>query len=132
MAASLTSTATRACQPALSSQSHGSALTFFSPSAWRHWGCTTPKIIENIKKSLTEMSELDGYDDLHSEDKNKLNKAWEDGHVADEDIPESAKKPVGEDGEEEKPKRKKAAAKKTDEEGGEKPKKARATKVKVI
>ena len=78
------------------------------------------------------MSELDGYDDLNSEDKNKLSKAWEDGHVAEEDIPETAKKPVGEDGGEEKPKKKKATAKKTDEVGGEKPKKARATKVKVI
>jgi len=75
------------------------------------------------------VSELDGYDDLKAEDKDKLSKAWEDGHVADEDIPESAKKPVGEDGEVEKPQRKKAAAK-TDGEGGEKPKKARATKAK--
>jgi hypothetical protein len=81
---------------------------------------------------LNEASDLDGYDDLSSEDKERVDKAWEDGHVADEDIPESAKKPVGEDGDEEKPKRKKAAAKKTDEEGGEKPKRARATKVRVV
>jgi len=85
-----------------------------------------------MKKSLDEASELDGYDDLKPEDKKKIDKTWEDGHVADEDIPESAKKPAGEDGEEEKPKRKKAAPKKTDEEGGEKPKRARPTKAKVI
>jgi hypothetical protein len=85
-----------------------------------------------MKKSINEGSDLDGYDELNPEDKEKVDKAWDEGHVAEEDIPESAKKPAGEDGEEEKPKRKKAAAKKTDEEGGEKPKKARATKAKVI
>lgn len=132
MAALLNSVATRACKLGLSSPSHGGTLTLFSPSSWRHWGCTTPKIFENLKKSLNEASDLDGYDDLSSEDKERVDKAWEDGHVADEDIPESAKKPVGEDGDEEKPKRKKAAAKKTDEEGGEKPKRARATKVRVV
>lgn len=85
-----------------------------------------------MKKSFNEASELDGYDDLNPEDKEKLDKAWEVGHVADEDIPESAKKPAGEEGEEEKPKKKKPVAKKTDEDGGEKPKKTRVTKAKVI
>ena len=85
-----------------------------------------------MKKSLTDVSELDGYEDLKPEDQAKITKAWEEGHVADEDIPETAKKPVGEDDEGEKPKRKKAAAKKTDEQGGEKPKKARVTKVKLL
>jgi hypothetical protein len=85
-----------------------------------------------MKKSLNEASDLDGYDALSPEDKGKIDKAWIDGHVADEDIPESGKKPIGEEGEEEKPKRKKAAAKKTDEEAADKPKRARATKAKVI
>jgi hypothetical protein len=85
-----------------------------------------------MKKSLDEASDLDGYDTLNAEDKEKVDKAWIDGHVADEDIPESAKKPAGEEGEEDKPKRKKAAAKKTNEEGGDKPKRARVTKPKVV
>ncbi|KAG6899853.1 hypothetical protein C0993_006197 [Termitomyces sp. T159_Od127] len=81
--------------------------------AWRHWGCTTTKILENMKKSFSSSSELDGYDDLRPEDKAKVDAAWEAGHVADEDIPESAKKPAGQENEddEEKPK-KKAGAKK--------------------
>ena len=84
-----------------------------------------------MQKTLSAASELDGYSDLRPEDQERVDKAWEDGHVADEDIPESAKKPAGEgDEEEDKPKRKKAAAKKTEEEG-EKPKKARAAKAKV-
>ena len=84
-----------------------------------------------MQKSFNAASELDGYSDLRPEDQERVDKAWEDGHVADEDIPESAKKPAGEGEEEDKPKRKKAAAKKTEGEEGEKPKKARATKAKV-
>lgn len=86
-----------------------------------------------MKKALSEASELDGYDELNPEDREKIDKAWEEGHVAEEDIPETAKKAAGEDdGEDEKPKRKKAAAKKTDEEVGEKPKRVRAPKAKVF
>jgi len=59
--------------------------------SWRHWGCTTNKIIENMKKNFEDASELDGYEDLRPEDQEKVNKAWEDGQVADEDIPESAR-----------------------------------------
>ena len=91
--------------------------------------------MENLKKSVSEASEIDGFGDLNEEDQAKVTKAWEDGEVAAEDIPESAKK-TGE--EEEKPKAKKAPAKKkaaNDSEGeeevaAEKPKK-RATTSKV-
>ena len=79
-------------------------------SAWRHWGCTTPKIIANMRKQFESAADLDGYDDLKPEDQEKVNKAWEEGHVAEEDIPETAKKPEG-DEEEEKPKKTKKKAK---------------------
>ena len=67
-----------------------------------------------MKKSIEEADELDGFEDLQEGDQEKVRKAWEEGHVADEDIPESARKPTDEEeeeGDEEKPK-KKAAAKK--------------------
>lgn len=71
----------------------------------------TKKILENAKKQFGEASELDGFEDLKAEDQAKITKAWDDGAVADEDIPESARKPEAEEGAEtEKPK--KAAAKK--------------------
>ncbi|EKM76509.1 hypothetical protein AGABI1DRAFT_44775 [Agaricus bisporus var. burnettii JB137-S8] len=101
--------------------------------SWRHWGCVTPKILDNVKKSIGEATEIDGYDELNDEDKAKVSAAWDEGHVADADIPDSARKPEGE--EEEKPKRKaatKKAAKKDEdddeeedeeEEAEEKPKK---------
>lgn len=87
-----------------------------------------------MKKSFGEASELDGFEDLNDDDKAKIIKAYEDGQVADEDIPESARKPEGE----EKPKKKaggKKAAKKDEdaeegeeEEAEEKPKKKAAKK----
>lgn len=64
-----------------------------------------------MKKSFESASELDGYEDLKPEDQAKIEEAWKVGNVADEDVPESARKPEGEDGDaEEKPK--KAAPKK--------------------
>ena len=102
---------------------------------WRHWGCVTPKIIENVKKSITDADGLDGFEDLKEEDQEKLKAAWEAGHVADEDIPPTARKEVtGDDEEEEKPKKRASKKKKEvndDEEEEEKPKKARGRKPKV-
>jgi hypothetical protein len=113
----------------------------FHISAWRHWGCVTPKILDNVKKSIGEAAEIDGYEELNDEDKARVVTAWEEGHVADADIPDTAKKPEDEGDEEEeveeKPKKRaaKKATKKADvdedgegEVGAEKPKKARATK----
>ena len=63
-----------------------------------------------MKKFITEGSELDGFDRQRLEDKAKVVKAWQDGHVSNEDIPETARKPAEEDGadSEEKQKLKKA------------------------
>lgn len=67
-----------------------------------------------MKKTFEDATELDGYEDLRPDDQAKIVKAWQDGHVADEDIPLTARKPVDEEGEEkEKPKKaKRAPAKK--------------------
>lgn len=70
-----------------------------------------------MKKSIEEAEDLDGFDELNDEDKEKIRKAWEVGHVADEDIPDTARKADDDgeeedEGDEEKPK-KKAAAKAT-------------------
>jgi hypothetical protein len=92
----------------------------------------TPKFLSNVKSSAENPSDLDGYDSLEPEDKEKVNKAWEEGKVAEEDIPESAKKPQGDDEEaddDKKTKGKKAGAKKAAAPDGEdKPKRARSSK----
>lgn len=86
-----------------------------------------------MKKSLGEGSELDGYDQLKPEDQARVIKAWQDGHVADEDIPDSARKAADEDGEEKPKKAKRAPAKKkapkSDGEEEERPKRKTAAKV---
>ena len=82
-----------------------------------------------MKKSFSDADELDGFDDLQPVDQEKVRQAWEDDHVADEDIPETARKPEGADeADEAKPKKKRASSKKDD--GGEvvKSKKARTSK----
>ncbi|KAI0674578.1 poly polymerase and DNA-ligase Zn-finger region-domain-containing protein [Trametes maxima] len=88
--------------------------------SWRHWGCVTPKIITNMKNSFDEADELDGFDDLNDEDQDRVKKAWEEGHVASDDVPESARKPEGEEDdeeEEEKPKKKGRAKKEVEDDG---------------
>ncbi|KAF8211645.1 poly polymerase and DNA-ligase Zn-finger region-domain-containing protein [Mycena galopus ATCC 62051] len=111
--------------------------------SWRHWGCVTTKVLANIKKSLTDASELDGFEDLRPEDQERINEAWERGAVADEDIPASARKSNEEDlndeddddeGKPTKPKKKAAPRKKkTDNDDDEepKPKKKAAPRKKV-
>ena len=67
-----------------------------------------------MKKSFEEADELDGFEELKDEDQERVRKAWEDGHVAKEDIPESARKPDDDEDEDEegaKPAKKKAAGK---------------------
>jgi hypothetical protein len=92
-----------------------------------------------MKAQFSDASELDGYEELQPDDQERVKKAYEDGHVAPEDVPESAKKPAGEDGDaeedEDQPKKKSRATKKKDDgeekakkDDGEKPKRARATK----
>ena len=95
-----------------------------------------------MKNSITEGSELDGYEELKPKDQAKVVKAWQEGHVDQADIPETDRKPaaVDEDDakEKEKPKiirrtlpQKKAAAG-SDVDAEERPKrKAKAAPAKV-
>merc|ERR1711939_482199 len=85
---------------------------------WRHWGCVTSRQLANMSKVFNSASELDGYEDLRPEDQAKIDKAFEDGHVDPDDVPESAKKPEDDEaaegeGDESPAKKKKPAAKKS-------------------
>ena len=95
-------------------------------SAWRHWGCATTTIITDVKKSFSKVDELDGFNELLTAEQDKFRNAWEDGHVADEDIPETARKAEGDVGanEEATPEKKHAPAKQGDGGEASKPKKA--------
>lgn len=53
---------------------------------WRHWGCTTPAQIANLKESSgDDIDMVDGYDELPEDAKDKVRRALEQGHVDDED-----------------------------------------------
>jgi len=83
-----------------------------------------------MKKSFSEADELDGFDELQPADQDRIRKAWDEGRVPDEDVPETARKPEKADdaNDEEKPKKKRAPPKKDDEGDVAKPKKARTSK----
>lgn len=54
--------------------------------AYRHWGCVTPKQIENLKTSIeNDLDLFDGYDELPEDAQEKMRRALEQGHVDDED-----------------------------------------------
>ncbi|KAF8323756.1 hypothetical protein DL93DRAFT_2028364, partial [Clavulina sp. PMI_390] len=59
---------------------------------WRHWGCVTPQVLSNVRALIPKVAELEGYDGIGEENQAKLDKAWEDGRIADEDVPPSALK----------------------------------------
>ncbi|KAI3478558.1 hypothetical protein L1887_59466 [Cichorium endivia] len=54
---------------------------------------TTPKIIQNIqeKDGISDPADLDGYEELLPLDQARVARAFADGHVAGEDIPDSAR-----------------------------------------
>ncbi|KAK3110404.1 hypothetical protein LTR53_015337 [Teratosphaeriaceae sp. CCFEE 6253] len=53
---------------------------------WRHWGCVTPEVIHNWKEaSGDDMDMVDGYDELPTDVQAKVERAFEQGHVDDED-----------------------------------------------
>ncbi|KAK2738388.1 hypothetical protein FQN57_007065 [Myotisia sp. PD_48] len=62
----------------------------FQSWAWKHWGCVTPKQVATIQELVGEngdydMSLLDGFDELSTENQEKIREATMQGHVADSD-----------------------------------------------
>ena len=58
--------------------------------SWSHWGCVTPKRVQNLLDTITEDGEknfdlLDGYEDMGDADRARIRQALADGHVAEED-----------------------------------------------
>ena len=48
--------------------------------------------MENIKRTFRDIKDLDGFEELDEEDQERLRVAWEVNHVAEEDIPSTAKR----------------------------------------
>ncbi|KAJ8082935.1 hypothetical protein PM082_008793 [Marasmius tenuissimus] len=50
---------------------------------YRHWGCIKPEELLEIQK--LDLGEVSKYDELHEDDKIRLSKAVEAGHISEED-----------------------------------------------
>ncbi|KAI0826411.1 zf-PARP-domain-containing protein [Irpex lacteus] len=105
--------------------------------SWRHWGCVTSKIISNMKKSFDEADKLDGFGELREEDQDKIRKAWDAGHVADADIPETARSREPDEDEHTDNRKKqdnkgKAVKRAKDDDKADEPQQKKARKMKVI
>lgn len=101
--------------------------------AYRHYGCTTSTVFNNMKKAYGAASEVEGFDQLKPEDQEKFTKAWDKGEVEPEDVPASAKAAEGEEAPKKKPSRPRKKQKTSDygdddddEEDEPKPKKKAA------
>ncbi|KAI9800520.1 MAG: hypothetical protein M1825_004068 [Sarcosagium campestre] len=58
----------------------------FASFTWKHWGCVTPRQIQNLKVSIEDNLDLfDGYDELPAAEQGKMRQALAQGHVDDED-----------------------------------------------
>jgi len=57
---------------------------------YRHYGCTTKKVFQNMKKSFESAEDIEGFAELTETDQEKVRVAWEKEEVAAEDIPATA------------------------------------------
>jgi hypothetical protein len=62
----------------------------FDRRTYRHYGCATKKVFQNMKKSFGSADEIEGFAELTEADQEKIRAAWEKEEVAAEDIPATA------------------------------------------
>lgn len=51
--------------------------------------CATPTVIENMHKALPEPQKIRGFEELLSEDKERVIRAWNQGQIPENEKPES-------------------------------------------
>ncbi|KAJ5103514.1 hypothetical protein N7532_004043 [Penicillium argentinense] len=63
----------------------------FQSWSWRHWGCTTPRVLHNITENIANEDKsiafdtLDGWEELDDETREKIRTAIEKGHIEDDE-----------------------------------------------
>jgi hypothetical protein len=50
--------------------------------------CTTPKVLANMREAMSGPEELDGFDVLRDEDKERIQRAWDEGEISENEKPE--------------------------------------------
>jgi len=73
---------------------------------YRHYGCTTKKVFQNMKKSFESAEDIEGFAEFTETDQEKVRVAWEKEEVAAEDIPATAVAGADDDEDDEAPKKK--------------------------
>jgi len=92
-------------------------------TSYRHYGCITKKVWQNMKGVYSNVEDIEGFDVLTEGDKAKVRTAWEDEAVAAEDIPPSAVAGAEDDSEapKKKPGRPRKKQKTDDDDGSDEP-----------
>ncbi|WFD08632.1 hypothetical protein MVES1_004009 [Malassezia vespertilionis] len=53
---------------------------------WRHWGCTTDRVLKNVIEAIGDAPELDGFETLYPLDQKNVMAAFKQGHLREEDV----------------------------------------------
>ncbi|KAI8643601.1 hypothetical protein BD408DRAFT_309590, partial [Parasitella parasitica] len=48
---------------------------------WRHWLCTTPTVLGNMREAMSSPEEITGFDTLREEDQERIRTAWDKGQL---------------------------------------------------
>ncbi|KAJ3175237.1 hypothetical protein HDU87_006319 [Geranomyces variabilis] len=70
--------------------------TSFEPSTgnpmtkYKHWHCVTTKVLNNVKAKIDSAEDLNGFDSLTDEDKEKIKSAWDAGEMPPKPAPAEA------------------------------------------
>ncbi|RUS26829.1 hypothetical protein BC938DRAFT_484063 [Jimgerdemannia flammicorona] len=53
--------------------------------SWRHWQCTTRKVLENLINEAGSADQIPGFNDLRDEDQERVKKAFEEGNISEKE-----------------------------------------------
>ncbi|KAK0530939.1 hypothetical protein OC842_003774 [Tilletia horrida] len=53
---------------------------------WRHWGCVTDTVCSHLQEKIGEATDLDGYEDLRDEDKERVDYVFKHGTLPEAEI----------------------------------------------
>ncbi|RUP50005.1 hypothetical protein BC936DRAFT_140739 [Jimgerdemannia flammicorona] len=53
--------------------------------SWRHWQCTTRKVLENLINEARSADQIPGFNDLYDKDQECIKKAFEEGNISEKE-----------------------------------------------
>lgn len=70
------------CHPTFAKAHRSPCLTNFP----FHRGCVTEKVLQNLKETYESINDLPGFNDLNSQDQERVQKAWTEGHMSETEM----------------------------------------------